>query len=80
MVMAIGKNRMTVSQAAKAIGVTAGRLRQMIGSGECTAVAVETPFSRTGYYWEIPKTEVTRIKGLENNVRPGRRRNGVSRR
>lgn len=77
--MAIRKDRMTVSQAAKEIGVTSGRLRQMIGDGECRAVQVETPFSRTGYYWEIPKTEVNRIKGLENNVRPGRRRKGVSR-
>lgn len=62
--MAIGKNRKSVAQAAKAIGVTKGRIRQMITSGECRAIKVETHLLTTGYYWEIPDREVERLKNL----------------
>ncbi len=62
--MAISNGRLSVTDAAKAIGVTPGRVRQMIRNEEIDAVQVETHLVGAGYYWEVPQAEVNRIAAL----------------
>lgn len=53
---------MLLSEAANFIGVTSGRLRQMIRAGECRAKKVETPLTRTGYVYTITLPEARRLR------------------
>jgi hypothetical protein len=62
--MAISKGRLSVTAAAEAIGVTPGRVRQLIRKGEIKAVKAETHLVGAGYYWEVPRSEVNRIAAI----------------
>jgi excisionase family DNA binding protein len=62
--MAISKGRLSVTAAAKVIGVTTGRVRQMIRSGELKAVKVETHLVGSGYYYEVPLAEAKRAAAV----------------
>ena len=61
--MAINDKFLTISQAAEEIGVTAGRVRQMICWGEIQGEQIP-PEPRKGR-WLIPLSEVKRVAAVK---------------
>lgn len=74
--MSIVNGTHSVKEAAAIIGITDGRLRQMIRAYEdrspsrkaqpngleCRAVKYESPIFPAGYIWQVPDTEVQRLQ------------------
>ena len=60
---------LTTQEAAKRIGVTPGRIWQLIKSGEVKA-------ERVGYFWLVPENEVDKFRDRPSKV--GRPRSGKS--
>lgn len=71
----------SVKDAANLIGVTDGRLRQLIrnfyercptGKGkpkenECRALKIESPMFPAGHAWQVPRDEINRLKNAPRN-------------
>lgn len=60
--------KLTVRAAAAEIGITHGRLTQMIRAGECKAHKRMDKRFAVGYCYEIAKSEVNRIKKIPRTV------------
>ena len=60
---------MTLSDAAAWIGITTGRLRQMIRSGDLKAEKVYGPIGRFSYYYQITRAEVERLASQDRVLR-----------
>lgn len=69
-------NYVSVSVAAREIGITSGRLRQMIRANQCAAYKFEDERFPSGYSYEIPLTEIERLKEVTH--KRGRPRTGDS--
>lgn len=65
-----------LSKAAAVIGITSGRLRQMIRDREIDFERVDAPVNANGYYYRIPRAEVRRLKKDVPTV--GRPRIGIA--
>lgn len=86
--MSIIHNTYSVKEAAELIGITSGRLRQMIiaygerspsrkatpTGYECRAEKYEAPIFPAGYIWQVPQSEVDRLKAMTQHT--GRPRKG----
>ena len=64
----------TVREAANLIGITAGRIRQMLVDEQVSGVRVQAP-GRYDFYWLIPLNEVKRLQKEVSHT--GRPRSGV---
>ena len=64
MIMSTPKTKMTLKQAADYIGVTEGRLRQLIREGSLKAEKIAAPMAQ-GFYYLVSESEAKRLK---NNV------------
>ena len=68
------KTHLTVAQAAREIGITPGRLLQMIRAGECEADKFESEMFPAGYAYEVPIKEIDRLSNVKHSR--GRPRTG----
>lgn len=72
--VATRKKHLTVTKAAEAIGITRGRLHQLIRAGECQARKFEDERFPTGFSYEVPVSEVERLSKVTHAT--GRPRSG----
>lgn len=71
--MSTKNNLHSVKEAAALIGITDGRLRQMIRAGSCDHEKLEDSIFPAGYVYKVPDREVKRLK-KEVREGPGRPR------
>jgi excisionase family DNA binding protein len=64
--MSIKKNMLTTQEAARELGVTDARIRQMIIEGACKAEKYEGEIFPAGYIWLVPQQEINRIREKRN--------------
>lgn len=71
---------MTVAEAATRLGLTRGRIRQLLGSGELKGDKKAPEVSLIGYalepMWFVPEEEIARYKALKESgeVKAGRKK------
>ena len=88
--MSIIEGTEDVKKAAELIGITTGRLRQMIRAynkrcpsrrsspleSECRAEKFESPMFAAGHVWQVPTSEIKRIRDIPKEGRGGMPRIG----
>ena len=66
-----GAQRLTVPQAAQALGVTRARVNQYVASGKLPAIKIPVP---TGFYYVIEPQDLDRVRDLKPGRPPGTRK------